>query len=293
MRRIITASLATMALAIALPAAAQAAVTLQPGAYMETDAGSCTLNFAYSGGGNTYLGTAAHCVTSIGQPVRDIDGTAFGTVAFIGNADVTEQDFAFIAVDPEDLGRVSAAVKGYPQYPKGSTVPGDTLNGDSIQLSGYGLGYDTTPATQEERQAIMGFDNTELYDVTGPIHWATRADRLSTCGPARRSASSAACAPARAARRGRRSRASSPRPPRRASRSRSAPSDTPLTPASAMRSRAISSRTSRAAPAPAPQPNYAGAAARHGRSALTRHGPQASPRRRVAPGTAAAPVRAR
>ncbi len=171
MRRILTASLTAMALAIALPGAAQAAVTLQPGAYMETDAGSCTLNFAYAGGGKTYLGTAAHCVSSLGQPVRDIDGTAFGTVAFIGDQNVTQNDFAFIAVDPEDLGRVSAAVKGYPQYPKGSTVPADTLAGDAIQLSGYGLGYDTTPTTQEKRQAVMGSDTTELYDVTGPIHW--------------------------------------------------------------------------------------------------------------------------
>jgi hypothetical protein len=171
MRRILIASLATLALAIALPGAAQAAVTLQPGAYHETDAGSCTLNFAYTGGGKTYLGTAAHCVASIGQSVRDIDGTDFGKVAFIGDQNVSEWDFAFIAVDPEDLGRVSAAVKGHPGFPTGSTVPADTLTGDSIQLSGYGLGYDTTPATQEGRQALMGTDDTELYTVTGPIHW--------------------------------------------------------------------------------------------------------------------------
>ena len=171
MRRFLTASLTAMALAIALPGAAQAAVTLQPGAYHETDAGSCTLNFAYSGGGKTYLGTAAHCVASIGQSVRDIDGTDFGKVAFIGDQNVTQWDFAFIAVDPEDLGRVSPAVKGHPSFPKGSTVPAETLTGDAIQLSGYGLGYGTTQATQEKRQALMGFDDTELYDVSGPIHW--------------------------------------------------------------------------------------------------------------------------
>ena len=171
MRRIIIATLAAMALAVALPGAAQAAVTLQPGAYMETDVGSCTMNFAYSGGGKTYLGTAAHCVSGIGQPVRDIDGVTFGKAAFIGDQNTTQWDFAFIEVDPEDVGRVSAAVKGWPAYPKGSTVPTDTLNGDAIQLSGYGLGYGTTTTTQEKRQAIMGFDDAELYDVTGPIHW--------------------------------------------------------------------------------------------------------------------------
>src|SRR5687767_3848120 len=151
--------------------AASAAVTLQPGAYHETDAGSCTLNFAYSGGGKTYLGTAAHCVERVGQVTRDIDGVEFGKVAFIGDADVTEWDFAFIEVDAEDLGRVSAAVKGHPAYPKGSTVPADTTTGDSIQLSGYGLGYGTTKATQENRTAIFGSDDPEWYAVSGPIHW--------------------------------------------------------------------------------------------------------------------------
>jgi hypothetical protein len=170
-KRTLQAALAALVLAIALPGAAQAAVTLQPGAYHETDAGSCTLNFVYDGGGTTYLGTAAHCVESVGQRVRDIDGVEFGSVAFIGNADSTQWDFAFIRVDSEDLSRVSPAVKGHPAYPKGSTVPSDTLSGDTIQLSGYGLGYGTTPTTQEKRTAVMGFDDTELYDVTGPIHW--------------------------------------------------------------------------------------------------------------------------
>jgi len=158
-------------LACALPASASAAVTLQPGAYHETDAGSCTLNFVYTGGSTTYLGTAAHCVSSVGQRTRDIDGVEFGSVAFIGNADDENWDFAFIQVDPEDLSRVSAAVKGWPAYPKGFTTPAETLTGDSIQLSGYGLGYGTTKATQEQRTAIMGFDDANYYTVSGPIHW--------------------------------------------------------------------------------------------------------------------------
>jgi hypothetical protein len=170
--RTLKALLAATVVALALPGAASAAVTLQPGAYMETDVGSCTLNFAYSGpSGETLLGTAAHCVENVGQGVRDYDGVQFGTVSFIGNADATATDYAFIKVEPEDVGRVSAAVKGWPAYPKGSTVPADTLTGDSIQLSGYGLGYDTTPATQEQRRAVMGSDDASTYTVSGPIHW--------------------------------------------------------------------------------------------------------------------------
>jgi hypothetical protein len=155
----------------AVPSAAQGAVTLQPGAYHETDAGSCTLNFVYDGGGSTYLGTAAHCVASVGQRVRDIEGVEFGSVAFIGNQNQTAWDFAFIRVDPEDIARTSPAVKGWPAYPTGSTVPADTLLGDAIQLSGYGLGYGTTKQTQEQRQAVFSFDDASVYAVNGPIHW--------------------------------------------------------------------------------------------------------------------------
>ena len=49
---------------------------------------------------------------------------------------------------------MSPAVKGHPAFPKGFTTPANTLTGDQIQLSGYGLGYDTTPATQEQRKAL-------------------------------------------------------------------------------------------------------------------------------------------
>ena len=167
----ILALLCALIALLVVPAGASAAVTLQPGAYHETDAGSCTLNFAYNGGGTTYLGTAAHCVSAVGERVRDIEGTEFGSVAFIGDANTTDWDFAFIRVDAEDLGRVSPAVKGHPAFPKGFTTAADTLTGDSIQLSGYGLGYDTTPATQEQRKAVMGGDDASIYTVAGPIHW--------------------------------------------------------------------------------------------------------------------------
>ena len=170
-RRLAVTCAAVGAVAAALPGTAFGAVTLQPGAYHETDAGSCTLNFAYSGGGGTLLGTAAHCVDSVGQRVRDSDGVEFGSVSFIANADATATDFAFIKVDAEDVGRVSPRVKGHPQYPTGSTVPSDTVTGDRVQLSGYGLGYGTNPITQEKRQAIFTSDDASIYRVAGPIHW--------------------------------------------------------------------------------------------------------------------------
>ena len=167
-RSILLPALVALSLAAA-PAAAQAAVTLQPGAYHETDAGSCTLNFAYDRAGTTVLGTAAHCVTKVGERVRDSEGVEFGTVDFVGDQDVSEWDFAFIEVDPEDLARVSPAVKGYPQYPKGSTVASETAAGDLIQVSGYGMGFDVSTPTQEQRKAVLSGDDAELHTLAGPV----------------------------------------------------------------------------------------------------------------------------
>jgi len=161
--------LAALAAAAVIPASASAAGTLQPGAYHETDAGSCTLNFVYTGAGKTFLGTAAHCVATVGQDVRDQDGETFGRVAVIGNQDVTAEDWALIEVLPGALSRVSPKVKGHPGYPTGVTTAAETLTGDTIQLSGYGVGFGTTPGTQERRQAVLNFDDANEYSVTGPL----------------------------------------------------------------------------------------------------------------------------
>src|SRR3712207_2817290 len=99
---------ALVAFVVALaPATAQAAVTLQPGAYHETPKGSCTLNFVYTDGSSTYLGTAAHCANGVGDRATDIEGVEFGTVTWVGDENETAWDFAFIKVDPEDVARVS------------------------------------------------------------------------------------------------------------------------------------------------------------------------------------------
>jgi hypothetical protein len=159
-----------MCVAFAFAAVPASAGAIQPGDYHETDAGACTLSFVYDGGGGPYMGTAAHCVESVGQDVRLMDGRVFGDVALIGNADVTTQDYAFIQVRPAFVGEVSPAVKGHPTLPRGGfTTPSQTASGDRVQLSGHGLGFGATQPTREQRQAVLGFDDDELYDVTGPL----------------------------------------------------------------------------------------------------------------------------
>ena len=166
-RRVLLSTIVA-AVTAALPASAGAAATIQPGAYHETDKGACTLNFVYTGA-KTYLGTAAHCVDEVGQDVRDIDGVTWGRVAFIGNEGNSAEDYAFIEVLSDALSRVSPAVKGYPSYPKGYTTPTETSSGDQVQLSGYGIPFFVSQPTREKRVALMGYDDTSLYTVTGPL----------------------------------------------------------------------------------------------------------------------------
>lgn len=166
--KLLSALLATVTL-FGLPAAANAATKLQPGAYHETSVGACTLNFVYDGGGKTYLGTAAHCVKSVGQAVRDENGDVFGRVALVGNEDSAKGDYALIKVDAEDVDRVSPRVKGIPNAPTGVTRPKQTAAGDLIGLSGYGLGFGATQPTREWRSGVLGFDDADEYTLTAPL----------------------------------------------------------------------------------------------------------------------------
>ncbi len=166
---------ALVATAVALALAPSSAAAIQPGDYHETDVGACTLGFVYDGAGvgnarGVYMGTNAHCVEQVGQDVQLLDGRTFGHVAFIGDEDSTADDFAFIRVRHELVDEVSPAVKGSPNLPRdGFTTPSQTSRGDLVQISGYGLGFGLTGPTRERRVAVMGFDDTELYDATGPL----------------------------------------------------------------------------------------------------------------------------
>lgn len=142
---------------------------IQPGEFSVSGDAGCTLNFVYSGsGGATYIGTAAHCVPGgVGARVKLSDGTVVGDVAVIGNENATETDWALIRVRSESLGRVSPAVKGHPTIPRGVTNKDETAFGDQVKQSGYGLGFEFTAPTREQRVSLLTFDDNQLYTVLG------------------------------------------------------------------------------------------------------------------------------
>jgi hypothetical protein len=172
--KLVLVALATVA-AVAVPAAPASAANgfIQPGDYMVAGSSACTNNFVYDGtgaqAGKVYVGTAAHCVTAVGQDVADINGVVWGDVALIGDANSTAPDYAFIEVRAAHVGRVRAAVKGYPAYPTGVATAAETATGDLVQISGYGLGFDLVNVTQESRRAVLTSDNASTHSVAGPI----------------------------------------------------------------------------------------------------------------------------
>jgi pyruvate/2-oxoglutarate dehydrogenase complex dihydrolipoamide acyltransferase (E2) component len=164
--------LIALALMLAAAAPAAAAGPIQPGAEARSEAGGCTFNFVFDGAGlnagRTYIGLAAHCVEKVGEALSDSDGDEVGKVAFIGNADAADTDYAFIEVTGANLERVDPALKGHPEYPKGYTLPDETAAGDLVQMSGYGAGFGLTQPTQEMRQVVLQGDDDAIYWLSGP-----------------------------------------------------------------------------------------------------------------------------
>ncbi len=144
MKRSVLAVGLVIAAAALLPSTASAwapadQATIHPGVQTFTDGGQCTANFIFTGGGNTYIGQAAHCsgtgaatdtngcdagTLPLGTPV-EIDGASRpGTLAYSSwiamqqrgetNADACEyNDFALVKIDPADVDKVNPSVPGF------------------------------------------------------------------------------------------------------------------------------------------------------------------------------------
>ncbi len=126
------------------PAAASAwapteTATVHPGVQVFTEGGQCTANFVFQGGGDVYLGQAAHCAGTGGQtetdgctsgslplgtPVEVTGASKPGTLAYSswltmqanGETDPDAcafNDLALIRIDPADVGSVNPSVPGF------------------------------------------------------------------------------------------------------------------------------------------------------------------------------------
>ncbi|MDP9021166.1 MAG: serine protease [Actinomycetota bacterium] len=151
--------------------------TIQPGAAIVTDTGFCTLSWIFDGtgelAGKVYASTAAHCVDEVGQTVSLATTSlgraqdAIGTVAFRGDPDEPGRDYAFIEIAADDRDRVSPALKGHPRIPTG--VSSDYREGDLMQFSGHGVGFNLTSLTRQERVGVLNWTDGREHQIVGGV----------------------------------------------------------------------------------------------------------------------------
>lgn len=156
-------------------AQAQEAVTIQPGISIESGGGYCTLNWIYDGtgaqAGSVYGGTAAHCVSSIGEHVSLATGSLgdpiaeLGTVAYIDD----NLDYAFIKIAPTLHDSVDPAMKGHPAIPTGVSTSETAAVGDIMQFSGNGVGFHLLPQTQEGRNGVLHSNDGTHHNIIGAV----------------------------------------------------------------------------------------------------------------------------
>jgi hypothetical protein len=149
------------------PATSQ--IVVQPGIGIVNEGGAqCTTNWVYDGegalAGNVFIGTAAHCVESVGEEISELSsGEVIGTVAFVS----PDMDYSLIRVADESA--VSPAMKGHPEFPSGFSTVDTAGFGDIVQFSGYGLGFSVFGPTQESRVGVLHTFDGEEWSALGPV----------------------------------------------------------------------------------------------------------------------------
>lgn len=140
---------------------------IRPGMVAQTPLGQCTLSFVFEdAAGDVYFSIAGHCVNQ-GNSVSSNQVDDFGEVVLDDDGD--REDFALIDVHDEFEDNVVAEVEGHPGTPTGYTTPAETTIGDVVHFSGYGVGFQQTEATRENRSGILKADDDQEYCVEGPV----------------------------------------------------------------------------------------------------------------------------
>lgn len=150
-------------------------IGIRPGAWMIAPAG-CTMNFIFQQGSSYAIGTAGHCVSSVGQPVTLLTlapGTENPVLVNVGSVltfrdNGIGDDFGLVSVRPELNGWVdpTIAVVGGPCGQYGGSGP------ETVWHYGHGLGIGTggTPragVALSWRADSYGWDGAAIFGDSG------------------------------------------------------------------------------------------------------------------------------
>ena len=164
------AGLALVIAAALLPLRPASAASIQPGDFMRQGDKGCTLGFVVTSGADTYFLTAAHCV-DVPSEVSLVDGTVLGDAVVEGSpiADPPrpEDDWALIRVRPHLVSSVVSTVRGG-SAPSGVATESETRQGDLLKHSGYGIPWEITNLTREQRFGVLMFQDAATWASIGP-----------------------------------------------------------------------------------------------------------------------------
>lgn len=167
-----------------------AAPAIQPGARIKSETATCTMNFIYRdvirergksasvrqdprSRPSLYAGTAAHCVSKVGERVALCDPTyfdgpcdvSFGAVAFRFLRGF-EDDVAFIEIDRDKEDLVNPTMLGF-KGPTGVISGSDARRGEIVHLYGHGLVFGETEPTRP-RSGTLSRSDSENYAAMVP-----------------------------------------------------------------------------------------------------------------------------
>jgi hypothetical protein len=164
------AGLAIVLLCALLPLRAAEAASIQPGDFMREGDKGCTLGFVVTSGTDTYFLTAAHCV-DVPSEVSLADGTVFGDAVAEGSPTdeppQTADDWALVRVRPHLVSSVVPTVRGG-GAPAGVATSAETGLGDLIKHSGYGVPWELTSFTREQRYGVLWGQDGQTWTSIGP-----------------------------------------------------------------------------------------------------------------------------
>jgi hypothetical protein len=136
---------------------------LRPGSSL---GGYCTFNFVFYRPGTpkaapkAYIGTAGHCTDELGERVEQPDLGEIGEVVYDSDLVESTVDFSLIEIDADKVAQTNPEVMSW-GGPTRSITQEDLVQGDQVDVYGYGLGVGENEQTRPRYGFLIDWDDEE------------------------------------------------------------------------------------------------------------------------------------